>query len=108
MAAAKGHRIPNAPRGRTGPNKLTKSVKEAFEHVFKDLQTDAKKPYALAEWAKREPDKFYQLAAKLIPAEIKGDVNHMVTPNISLVVERMEARYSVNTEPQGIDGRKPD
>jgi hypothetical protein len=75
MAAPKGHRIPNAPKGRSGPNKFTGTVKSAFEAVFKDLQVDPKQPHALGQWAKEQPTEFYKLAAKLIPQDIKASVN---------------------------------
>jgi hypothetical protein len=109
VPAPKGHIIPNAPRGRKGPNKLTKTVKEAFETVFRDLQKDPKNPANLRNWAKAEPDKFYPLAAKLIPTEVRGEMNHTVTPNINCVVEAMGVdKFIVNTEPLGEGGRKPD
>lgn len=98
MPAPKGHRIPNAPKGRKGPNKLTRSVKEAFEHVFKDLQKDPAKPYALAKWGQEQPTEFYKLAAKLIPAEIKGDLNHThkLTPEVDIVA----AALGVSKKPE--------
>jgi hypothetical protein len=105
-------RPPNAGIGRKkgSQNKLTRTVKEAFENVFRDLQKDPKDPAHLREWAKREPDKFYPLAAKLIPTEVKGEMNHTVTPNINCVVEAMANGQGiiVNTEPLGVNGRKPD
>lgn len=63
---------PGKPRGAT--NKLTRTVKEAFEIAFQDLQD---KPGArLADWARDNPTDFYRIAAKLIPqattAEITG------------------------------------
>jgi hypothetical protein len=70
-------------------NKITRTVKEVFEKTFRDMQADPDKPHALAKWAEIEPGEFYKLAAKLIPAEIKGDFNHTVTPNINSVVEDM-------------------
>lgn len=102
---------PNAGKGRKkgSQNKLTRTVKEAFEHVFRDMQADPKNPANLRNWADREPDKFYPLAAKLIPTEVKGEMNHTVTPNINCVIERMaNGSTIVNTEPLGVDGRKPD
>lgn len=110
MAAPKGHRIPNAPKGRTGPNKLTMTVKSAFEAVFQDLQKDEKQPHALASWAKEQPGEFYKLAAKLIPQDIKANVtgNLTVTPNINLIVEQMAGGVTIATDPVGVNGRKPD
>lgn len=111
MGTAKGVRPPNAGKGRKKgvQNKLTRSVKQAFEHVFQDLQKKPDEPYALGEWGKREPDKFYALAAKLIPAEIKGNLGVTVTPNVNLIIRGMsgEAVGTVETEPLGVGGRKP-
>jgi hypothetical protein len=76
--------------------------------VFRDLQKDPKNPANLRNWAKAEPDKFYPLAAKLIPTEVRGEMNHTVTPNINCVVEAMGVdKFIVNTEPLGEGGRKP-
>jgi hypothetical protein len=92
MAAPKGHRIPNAPKGRQkgSQNKLTKTVKSAFEAVFHDMQKDPKKPYALASWAQAEPTEFYKLGAKLIPTELKGELthNHKV-PGVAIVASAL-------------------
>ena len=55
------------------PNKLTRTIKEAFERAFHHLQ-GAKGPAQLEEWARANPTEFYRLAARLIPTEIKADV----------------------------------
>lgn len=73
---------PGRPKGikKTGgrakgtPNKLTVTVKQAFEQAFKDLQADPKQPYHLLNWAKENQTDFYKLASKLIPEEISGNV----------------------------------
>lgn len=54
------------------PNKLTKSVKEAFEIAFNELQSD--KNANLATWAKENTTDFYRLAAKLIPTAVSADI----------------------------------
>jgi hypothetical protein len=54
------------------PNKLTKSVKEAFEIAFNELQSDKKAN--LATWAKENTTDFYRLAAKLIPTSLNADL----------------------------------
>ena len=54
------------------PNKLTRTVKETVLAVFDDLQADPKAN--LLAWGKSNPTEFYKIAAKLIPTEIKGDV----------------------------------
>lgn len=58
------------------PNKLTASVKEAFEATFKDLQEDTH--CNLTRWARSNPTDFYKLAAKLIPTNVnlKAEINH--------------------------------
>ena len=58
------------PKGAT--NKLTKSVKEAFEIAFSELQED--KEAKLTNWAKENPTEFYKLAAKLIPTSVNADL----------------------------------
>lgn len=73
-------------QGKRGPNKLTKSVKDAFQHVFNDLQKDPEQAYALGKWAKEQPVEFYKLAAKLIPQDIKANVTATVkTPGLEVV-----------------------
>jgi hypothetical protein len=92
MAAAKGHRPPNAGKGRKlgSQNKLTRSVKEAFEAVFKDMQADPKKPYALGAWGQNNPDEFYKLAAKLIPQDVKATVKATVTsPDLAVIASAL-------------------
>jgi len=54
------------------PNKLTKSVKEAFEIAFNELQGDENAN--LATWAKENTTEFYKLAAKLIPTSVNADL----------------------------------
>ena len=58
------------PKGAT--NKITKSVKEAFEIAFSELQED--KEAKLSNWAKENPTEFYKLAAKLIPTSVNADL----------------------------------
>lgn len=52
------------------PNKLTRSVKQAFEDAFVTMQDDP--VTKLEAWGKANPTDFYKLAARLIPAEITG------------------------------------
>jgi hypothetical protein len=88
MPAPKGTKPPNAGKGRPkgSANKLTKSVKDAFEAVFQDLQTDPKQPHALKAWAEQQPTEFYKLAAKLIPTDIKAQVDHTLkAPELEIV-----------------------
>jgi hypothetical protein len=68
MAFKKG----NSGKPKGSQNKLTKTVKEAFEIAFNELQSDKKAN--LATWAKENTTDFYRLAAKLIPTDIKADI----------------------------------
>lgn len=55
------------------PNKLTRTVKEAFETAFDAMQKNPQ--VKLAVWGKANPTEFYKLAARLIPAEINAKVS---------------------------------
>ncbi len=56
------------------PNKFTSSVKDVFQAVFDDLQTD--KVANLKTWALANPSEFYKLIARQIPTamEVKAEV----------------------------------
>lgn len=69
------------PRGK---GRLTKTVKETVLSVFTELQDD--KENNLIAFAKKYPRDFYQIAAKLIPTDIKADVKH--TGKIILQIKR--------------------
>lgn len=69
------------PRGK---GKLTKTVKETVLSVFTELQGDEK--HNLKAFAEKYPRDFYQIAAKLIPTDIKADVKH--TGKVILQIER--------------------
>ncbi len=62
---------PGRPAGT--PNKITKTVKETVHAVFLELQGDPK--HNLKAFAEKYPRDFYQIAAKLIPTDIKADLN---------------------------------
>jgi hypothetical protein len=121
VPARKGQkRTPGSGRKAGVPNKVTATVKSVFEQTFKDMQKDPKQPHALGQWAKTEPAEFYKLAAKLIPQDIKANLtgNVTLTPNVNLIVEAMGANLAgalppsgaltISTEPQGVNGKKPD
>lgn len=57
------------------PNKFTKSVKDALQAAFDELQGDPK--VNLLDWARKNPNEFYRLAGKLIPQKL--DVEAKVT-----------------------------
>lgn len=64
----------NGGRPKGAQNKLTKTVKETVLSAFNELQSDPK--HNIVAFAKKNPRDFYQIAAKLIPTEIKGNVNN--------------------------------
>ena len=59
------------------PNKLTTSIKEAFVVVFDLLQGN--KEANLETWAKENPTEFYKLISKLIPTDVKAQVDGELT-----------------------------
>lgn len=50
-------------------NKLTRSIKEAFEATFAELQGQS--GVSLEDWAKANPTEFYKLSARLMPAAVE-------------------------------------
>lgn len=58
------------------PNKLTATVKETVLNVFNELQGDKKNN--LKAFAEKYPRDFYQIAAKLIPTDIKAQVRSTI------------------------------
>lgn len=54
------------------PNKITSTVREAFERAFEALQSNDKAK--LEVWARGNPTEFYKLAAKMIPSDINANV----------------------------------
>lgn len=58
------------PKG--AQNKINRTVKETVLAAFNNLQEDPKNN--ITAFAKAYPRDFYQIAAKLIPTEIKGNV----------------------------------
>lgn len=71
MSAVKGHRPPNAGKGRPKgvPNKVTKSAREAFQLAFQEAGGGE----GLSAWAKANRTEFYKLYARLIPVEHVGE-----------------------------------
>lgn len=71
-------------------NKITKTVKEVVLDTFTKLQED--KDHNLLEFAKKRPDLFYPIAAKLIPTDIKASVS---ITQVSLTIERKKSHPGV-------------
>jgi hypothetical protein len=69
-----GRGNPGKPMGAV--SKTTKTVKETVMNVFNNLQDDAE--HNLEAFAKKYPKEFYQIAAKLIPTEISGQLQNTV------------------------------
>lgn len=63
----------NAGKPKGALNKLTKTVRETILDAFNKLQDDEN--HNLEAFAKKYPRDFYQIAAKLIPTEIRGTIN---------------------------------
>jgi hypothetical protein len=68
---------PQPPGGsRKGiPNKSTVAVKEALQQAFQGIGGVP----ALTEWARENQGEFYKLYSKLLPTEVRADVNVSVT-----------------------------
>ena len=64
---------PGKPKG--AKTKVTASMREAFKQAF-DLRGGVP---ALMEWADKNPDAFYALAARLIPVEVEATSKNEVT-----------------------------
>jgi hypothetical protein len=77
-------RTPGAGRKKGTPNRETLTVKAAVAKVFADLQEESRegKPkyegVHLRSWAMEQPTEFYKIAARLIPTEVSGGMNHTI------------------------------
>src|SRR4051812_14863526 len=85
----KGEKRPKQGRPKGTPNKLTKSVKEAFDAAFADAQANPEDPANLANFRLLFPKEFIAACSKLIPTKVEGDLRLAITPNINSVVEDM-------------------
>ena len=74
MAFIKGKSGNAEGRPKGSVNKLTISVKDAFNVAFNELQL--KPDVNLIEWGEKNPTDFYKLCSKLIPAavEMKAEI----------------------------------
>ena len=72
MPFEKGNKLGGSRKG--VPNKITRTVKEVFQAAFDEMQQT--KHANLLTWGKENPNEFYRLTAKLIPAamEVKADI----------------------------------
>lgn len=57
------------------PNKTTVAVKAALTEAFGEMGGVE----ALVVWAKADPGEFYKIWAKMLPTEVKGDLNGALT-----------------------------
>jgi hypothetical protein len=77
MAFKKGDKRPvKAGRTKGTPNKLTRTVKECVLEAFNKLQEHPTSN--ILAWAEKNPKDFYQVAAKLIPTELNGQVDTVI------------------------------
>lgn len=70
-------KLPNSGKGKGTPNKLTKTVKEAFVEAFGAMQL--KQDVNLLEWGNSNPTEFYKLCSKLIPTAVEAKIEGGVT-----------------------------
>jgi hypothetical protein len=61
-------------------NRLTRTVKECVLEAFNELQNDPQNK--LIAFAKKNPKEFYQIAARLIPTELTGNVRQKIVVKI--------------------------
>lgn len=101
MAFVKGQVANPAGRPKGAVNKLTKTVRDAFEDAFAELQKDPTANHALVPWATRNPDKFYLLAQKLIPSQVQAQVDDVTelppverAARLAAITARLAARGS--------------
>lgn len=68
------------------PNKLTKTVKEAFEAAFADAQADPADPVNLKNFKALYPKEFIAVCGRLIPTDVKATVNATIkAPTLEVV-----------------------
>ena len=89
VTPTENRRPPNAGKGRPvgSVNKTTAAVKETLMAAFEGVGgLDA-----LIEWGKANPTPFYQTWAKLLPQEIKGELE---VTNVDITPEERFARVA--------------
>lgn len=75
------------------PNKTTASVKAASESAFNQLGGVK----ALVKWAQDDPGEFFKLYSKLLPIEMRADVNYT---GLDALAERLARASKRAEEPQ--------
>jgi hypothetical protein len=73
MGFKPGNNANPAGRPKGAVNKTTRSVREAFQAAFDQLQQ--KPGVNLVDWAQDNPTEFYKLSGKLIPAKVEHEGN---------------------------------
>lgn len=71
----KGEKRPNQGRPKGSPNKITGSFKNAVLEVFEKNGGAA----WMGRWASENETEFFKIAARLIPTEMAGTIEHKVT-----------------------------
>jgi hypothetical protein len=76
MVTAKRKQLPRAGAGRPkgSPNKVTAAFKQAVLLAFNDERMGGTN--GLVEWGLENRTEFYKIAARLIPTEVTGSVDH--------------------------------
>lgn len=69
-------------------NKLTKTVRDVVQDTFDELQED--KRYSLKAFAKEYTKEFYQIAAKLIPTNIKAELSTAEGEGIKVIIGKKD------------------
>ena len=83
---------PRKVRAKPKTNRVTQSIKENVVLTFEMLGG----VHRYAEWADKNPDRFYDHWIKMLPAEIKAEVS--VTHDFTGILERARGRVSERLE----------
>lgn len=68
-------------RQKGSPNKTTVAVKQALQLAFDGVGGVP----ALTEWARENPGKFFEIWSKMLPQEVKAELDHKGNLNIQIV-----------------------
>jgi hypothetical protein len=68
------------------PNKITSSVRQMFKECFEEMGGVE----TMLNWAMKNKTVFYKLYARLLPIEVKTDMNHTLTqqqgPSVRIII----------------------